>query len=54
MNYIFLDLDGVILKECGVVEIGYAFILYILDNENIDKHNFDNLILPEKYINLAS
>ena len=36
MNIVFFDIDGVIVKECGVAEFGYGFVLYMLSDPNFN------------------
>lgn len=55
---VFFDLDGVIIRECGIAEQGYGFILQFLDDPEFDRSlvetgQFDKVIIKQKYIDLA-
>lgn len=54
---VFFDLDGVIIRECGVAEQGYGFVLQFLDDPEfrtlVDAGDFDKIVIKQKYIDLA-
>ena len=47
---VFFDLDGVIIRECGIAEQGYGFVLQFLDDPEFDRSlieagKFDQIVI---------
>ncbi|CAL6058889.1 Haloacid_dehalogenase-like hydrolase family protein [Hexamita inflata] len=54
MNVIFFDIDGVIVKECGVAEFGYGFLIQLLSEPDFDlTARLEDLCVKPQYLKIA-